>query len=86
MFRENKIEMHLDTILDCTDKLLDRWRQINDPHQIHLNINEQTQQRLLPIFGFIVFDYDFQIFDDQCENGQKELISSMEISTSTSDY
>lgn len=70
--------MHLDTILDCTDKLLDRWRQMNDPNHIHLNINEQTQQLLLAIFGFIAFDYDFQIFDDQCDKEHTKFIASME--------
>ncbi len=70
--------MHLDPIIDCTDKLLDQWRQINDKNKIHLNINDQTQQFLLYIFGFIAFDYDLQIFDDQCENRQEKLISSME--------
>ncbi|CAF3701083.1 unnamed protein product [Rotaria sp. Silwood1] len=70
--------MHLDTIIDCTDKLLDRWRQINDPTKIYLNMNEQTQQLLLAIFGFIAFDYDLQILDNECEKGQKELVSSME--------
>lgn len=78
LFRGTKIFMHLDTILDCTDKLLDRWRQVNDPNHIHLNINEQTQQLLLAIFGFIAFDYDFQIFDDQCDKAHAEFISSME--------
>ncbi|CAF1142003.1 unnamed protein product [Rotaria sp. Silwood1] len=78
LFRGSKIFMHLDTIIDCTDKLLDRWRQINDPTKIYLNMNEQTQQLLLAIFGFIAFDYDLQILDNECEKGQKELVSSME--------
>ena len=80
MFRGSKIFHHLDTIIDCTDKLLDRWRQINDPNKIHLNINEETRQLLLAIFGFIAFDYDLQIFDYQCKSKEKEeeLISSMD--------
>jgi hypothetical protein len=39
---------------------------------------EQSQRLLLAVFGFIAFDYDLQILDDECEKGQKELVSSME--------
>ncbi|CAF1313026.1 unnamed protein product [Rotaria sordida] len=43
LFRGSKVLMHLDIIIDCTDKLLARWRQIDDPTKTHLNMNEQTR-------------------------------------------
>ena len=78
-FRGRKIYTHLDTILDCTDQLIDQWRRTNDRNEIHLDINEQTQQLLLEIFGLIAFDYDLQIFDHRDEQTQKELIASMDV-------
>ncbi|CAF3835859.1 unnamed protein product [Rotaria sordida] len=74
LFRRGKILIHLDTIIDCTDKLLDRWRMhYNNPTKIHLNMIEQSQQLLLAIFGFIAFNYDLETLDDNSENSQNEL-------------
>ncbi|CAF4532379.1 unnamed protein product [Rotaria sp. Silwood1] len=74
LFRRGKILVHLDTIIDCTDKLLDRWRiHYNDPTKIHLNMIEQSQQLLLAIFGFIAFNYDLETLDDNSEDSKNEL-------------
>ncbi|CAF2409425.1 unnamed protein product [Rotaria sp. Silwood2] len=78
LFRRGKILIHLDTIINCTDKLLDRWRiHYNDPTKIHLNMIEQSQQLLLAIFGFIAFDYDLETLDDNSENSQNELTQAL---------
>lgn len=74
LFRRAKILGHLTTIIDCTDKLSDRWRtHYNDPNQVHLNMIEQSQQLLMAAFGYIAFDYDLQTLDDQPENSHNEL-------------
>jgi cytochrome P450 len=74
LFRRGKILVHLNTIIDCTDKLLDRWRvQYHDPTKVHLNMIEQSQQLLLAVFGFIAFDYDLRTLDDQSDNNRNEL-------------
>jgi len=75
--------MHFDTIINCTDKLLARWREIDDPTKIYLNMNEQTQQLLLASFGFIAFDYDLHTLDDECEKGKKELVCAMDVFLNT---
>jgi hypothetical protein len=74
LFRRNKIIGHLDTIVDCTDKLLNRWRtQNNNPTYIHLNMVEQTQHLLLAIFGFIGSDYDLQLLSDEDGHSKNDL-------------
>ncbi|CAF1075692.1 unnamed protein product [Rotaria sordida] len=74
LFRRGKILVHLDTIIDCTDRLLDRWRiHYNNSTKIHLNMIEQSQQLLLAIFGFIAFNYDLGTLNDNSENSQNEL-------------
>ena len=66
--------MHFDTIIDCTDRLLDRWRtHYKDPKEIHLNMIEQCQQLLLAIFGYIAFDYDLQTLEDNVAHENDEL-------------
>jgi cytochrome P450 len=66
LFRRNKIVGYLDTIIECTDKLLDRWRMNNkDPTYVHLDMVKQTQQLLINIFGFIGFDYDLHTLDNE---------------------
>ncbi len=85
MFRRAKINAHLDTIIDCTDKLLNRWRNYNnDPTQIHLNLIEQSQHLLLSIFGFVAFDYDLQTLDEEDNNNQNELTHALRINLKTS--
>ncbi len=70
----------MDTIIDCTDKLLTRWRTYNnDSTQIHLNIIEQCQQLLLSIFGYVAFDYDLQTLDDEYNSQKNELTQALHI-------
>ncbi len=59
-------------IIECTDKLLVRWRTYS-PSQVHVNLNEQCHELLLAIFGLIAFDYDLQTLDDENSAGQNEL-------------
>ena len=74
LFRGSKLNTHLDTINDCTDKLLMRWRNYNnDPTKVHLNMIEQSQQLLLAIFGYVAFDYDLQTLDDEYNSNKNEL-------------
>lgn len=84
LFRRGKILIHLNTILDCTDKLLDRWRtHYTSPSQVHRNMIEQCQQLLMTVFGFIAFDYDLQALDDQPENKPNELTQAFYVLLST---
>ncbi len=80
LFRRNKLNAYLDTIIDCTDKLLARWRTYNnDPTEIHLNMIEQSQQLLLAIFGYVGFDYDLQTLDDEYNSNKNELTHALHI-------
>jgi cytochrome P450 len=80
LFRRNKLNAYLDTIVDCTDKLLTRWRTYNnDPTQIHLNMIEQSQQLLLFIFGYVAFDYDLQTLEDEYNSNKNELTHALYI-------
>ncbi len=70
----------MDPIIDCTDKLLTRWRTYyNDPEEIHLNLIEQSQQLLLAIFGYVAFDYDLQTLDDEYNTNKNELTHALHI-------
>ena len=74
LFRRNKLNAHLDTIYDCTEKLLLRWRNYNnDSTKVHLNMIEQSQQLLLAIFGYVAFDYDLQTLDDEYNSNKNQL-------------
>jgi cytochrome P450 len=80
LFRRNKSNAYLDTILDCTDKLLARWRTYNDdPTEVHLNMIEQSQQLLLAILGYVAFDYDLQTLDDEYNSNKNELTQALRI-------
>ena len=80
LFRRNKVNAYYDTIIDCTDKLLNRWRNYNnDTKQIHLNMIEQCQQLLLAIFGYVAFDYDLQTLDDEYNSQTNELTQAFHI-------
>ncbi|CAF1064376.1 unnamed protein product [Rotaria sordida] len=73
LFRRGKIVNHLDTIINCTDKLLTRWRtNNNDPNYIHLNMFEQLQQLVLETFSLIFFDYSLQTMDNQGDRNRNE--------------
>ncbi|CAF4914111.1 unnamed protein product [Rotaria sp. Silwood1] len=72
LFRRSKIISNINTIIDSTDKLLDRWRA--RPHdQVHADIVEQCQNLLLEIFGLIAFDYDLEALDSQSSSNNNEL-------------
>lgn len=74
LFRRAKLLVHFNTILDCTDRLLDRWRtNYTDPKAVHFNMIEQSQQLLLAVFGYIAFDYDLQTLDGQTVSQPNEL-------------
>lgn len=78
LFRGNKVNVHLETIFDCTDKLLSRWRTYNnDPNQVHLNMIEQSQQLALAIFGYIAFDFDLQTLEDENNSVKHELTRAL---------
>ena len=80
LFRRNKVSVYLDTIVDCTDKLLTRWQNYNnDSTEIHLNMIEQCQQLLLAIFGYVAFDYDLQTLDDEYNSHKNELTQAFHI-------
>ena len=72
IFRRGKLTPNLPVIIDCTDKLLARWRAYS-PSQVHVNINEQCHGLLLAIFGLIAFDYDLQTLDDENSADENEL-------------
>ncbi|CAF3543170.1 unnamed protein product [Rotaria socialis] len=85
LFRRAKISAHADTIIDCTDKLLNRWRNYNNnPTDIHLNLIEQSQQLLLTILGFVAFDYDLQTLDEEDRSNENELTHALCINFKTS--
>lgn len=66
LFRRAKIIPQLDTIVNCTDKLLHNWRlQFNG--EIHTNILDQCQKLLLNLFGLIAFDYELHTFDENTD-------------------
>jgi len=74
LFRRSKILPHFETIVNCTDKFLNRWRtNFIDPEEIHTNIVEQCQHLLLAIFGFIAFDFDLQTLNDEHCSKKHEL-------------
>jgi cytochrome P450 len=78
LFRRHKIAEHLDTIVQCTDKLLCRWRSDNnDPTCIYLNMVEQSQQLLIDIFGLIGFDYDLHTLDNENDDSTNELVHAL---------
>ena len=65
LFRRGKVISNLDLIIDCTDKLLDQWRsKTDDLTRIHVDIVNQSQNLLLEIFGFVAFDYDLEMLDE----------------------
>jgi len=57
LFRRSKIVSNFDLIIDCVDKLVDKWH-VQSNGYIHTDIVQQSQNLLLQIFGFIAFDFD----------------------------
>jgi cytochrome P450 len=67
LFRRNKITPNYDLIMDCTDKLLVKWRS-DPPNHVHLDIVQQCRNLLLVIFGFLAFDYDLGTLNNNDNN------------------
>ncbi|CAF0850457.1 unnamed protein product [Adineta steineri] len=76
LFRRGKIISNLDLIIDCTDKLLSKWRKA-DPKLIHIDIVDQCQNLLLAIFGFIGFNYDLETLNDESISNDIELTQAL---------
>jgi hypothetical protein len=76
LFRRGKIIPHLDTIMDCTDKLLSNWRHQAKEH-IHTDIVDQSQKLLLDIFGFIAFNYDLHALDYNKDKSNDQLSEAL---------
>jgi cytochrome P450 len=76
LFRRSKIVSNLDLIVDCTDKLLTKWRK-TDRKLIHVDIVDQCQNLLLAIFGLIGFNYDLETLDDESVLGNNELTQAL---------
>ena len=72
LFRRGKVIPNLSLIIDCTDKLLTRWRADLTP-RIHVDIGEQCHELLLAVFGLIAFDYDLETLDGESGAGRNEL-------------
>ncbi|CAF3597998.1 unnamed protein product [Rotaria sp. Silwood1] len=76
LFRRSKIISNINTIVDSTDKLLDRWRA--RPHnQVHTDVVEQCQNLLLEIFGLIAFDYNLETLDNKYSSNNNELTEAL---------
>lgn len=71
LFRRGKVIHNLDIIVTCTEKLLANWRA-KDSGAIHTNIVQQSQDFMLAIFGFIGFDYDLGMLDDNSSANHNE--------------
>ena len=76
LFRRSKIVSNFDLIIDCTDKLLNRWRGIQS-NAIQTNIVQQCENLLLAIFGLIGFNYDLETLDDERVASNNELTRSL---------
>lgn len=76
LFRRAKILPQIDTIIECTDKLLHNWRNQNDG-QIHTDIVDQCQKLLLNIFSLIAFDYDLHTLDDTTDQTSSQLKTAL---------
>lgn len=77
LFRRAKILPQIDTIIDCTDKLLHQWRHQIDG-EIHTNIVDQCQKLLLNIFGLIAFDYDLHTLDEITDPTSEQVKRALE--------
>ncbi|CAF2670713.1 unnamed protein product [Rotaria sp. Silwood2] len=76
LFRRSKIISNINTVVDGTDKLLDRWRA--RPHdQVNTDVVEQCQNLLLEIFGLIAFDYNLETVDSKYSSNNNELTKAL---------
>ncbi|CAF1159500.1 unnamed protein product [Didymodactylos carnosus] len=78
MFKKNKVISHVNTIIDCTDKLIHLWRH-EQPEELNENIVQQSKSLLLDIIGFIAFDYDLQTVEQSEQDEKKELTKALNI-------
>jgi cytochrome P450 len=76
LFRRGKIISNLDLIVDCVDKLLDKWR-VSSAQKVHLDIIQQCQNLLLAIFGFVAYDYDLKTLDDDISSDNNDLTQAL---------
>lgn len=76
MFRRGKVIAYFDLIVDCTEKLLSRWRSKPAQH-VHLDIVQQCHDLLLAIFGFIAFDYDMETLEKDEDAHSNELTCAL---------
>ena len=77
IFRLNKITPNLDLLIDCVDKMLMKWRERTEG-QIHTDIFGQMQNLFLDIFGFIGFNYDFQLLAVDNDKPTNELTEALQ--------
>ena len=76
LFRRSKIVSNFDLIIDCTDKLLARWRRAQSK-SIQAHIVDHCQDLLLGIFGWIGFNYDLEMLDDENNPTNNELTRAL---------
>ncbi len=79
LFRRSKIISNLNIIINCTDKLLLRWRARDNASRVHLDMIEQCQHLLLSIIGFIAFNYDLQTLENEENIHQNELGHALQV-------
>ncbi|UJR12791.1 hypothetical protein I4U23_016965 [Adineta vaga] len=72
LFRRNKFVHNFDLIINCTDKLLTKWRKTTDHKTIHIDIVNQCHNLVLAIFGLIGFNYDLETLDDDDDDNISE--------------
>ena len=72
LLRRNKVISNFQLILNCTDKLLNNWRD-KPSEKIHTDIIQQSQSLLLAIFGHIGYDYDLETLNDNGMENSNEL-------------
>ncbi|CAF2583954.1 unnamed protein product [Rotaria sp. Silwood2] len=63
MFKRAKIIGHLDTIVECADRFIDRNL---DPDQVHRDLVPRCQSLTMNIIGLIGFDHDFDVQVNLC--------------------
>ncbi|CAF3698437.1 unnamed protein product [Rotaria sp. Silwood1] len=76
LFRRAKSISNFDSIIDCTEKLLENWRTFSNDH-IHCDIVQQCQNLLLQIFGLIAFDYDLETINGSNTNELTQTLSNL---------
>ncbi|CAF1386656.1 unnamed protein product [Didymodactylos carnosus] len=59
MLKKAKIVPYLQTIVDCIDNLIQKWRDESQNH-LYTNIVNDAQDSLLNVIGIIAFDYDLK--------------------------